>query len=81
LSSITKKEEIESASRPLSRFGELNDKVIKGLMYLSKIVSKFYLDIHVLLMEYIFVNGYYMARIGEDKYMDDPNASVTNIKQ
>jgi hypothetical protein len=50
-------------------------------MYLSKIVSKFYLDIHVLLMEYIFVNGYYMARIGEDKYMDDPNASVTNIKQ
>jgi hypothetical protein len=27
-------------------FGELNDKAIKGLMYLSKIVSRFYLYIH-----------------------------------
>jgi hypothetical protein len=55
-------------------FGELNDKAIKGLMYLSKIVSKFYLDIHEQLLEYLFVNEYYMAHIGEDKYMDDPNA-------
>jgi hypothetical protein len=55
-------------------FGELNDKAIKGLMYLSKIVSKFYLDIHEQLLEYLFVNEYYMAHTGEDKYMDDPNA-------
>jgi hypothetical protein len=27
-------------------FGELNDKAIKELMYLSKIVSRFYLYIH-----------------------------------
>jgi len=31
LSSITKKGEIESASRPLMGFGELNDNMIKGL--------------------------------------------------
>jgi hypothetical protein len=55
-------------------FGELNDKVIKGLMYLSKIMSMFYLYIHELLLEYVFVNRYYMVHIGEDKYMDDPNA-------
>jgi hypothetical protein len=62
-------------------FGELNDKLIKALMYLSKIVSRFYLDIHEQLLEYLFVDEYYMAHIGEDKYMDDPNAFVTNIKQ
>jgi hypothetical protein len=54
-------------------FGKLNDKTIKGLLYLSKIVSMFYLDIRDLLWDHIFVNGYYMAHIGEDKYMDDPN--------
>jgi hypothetical protein len=55
-------------------FGELNDKVIKGLIYLSKIVSMSYLYIHELLLEYLLVNGYYMAHIREDKYMSDPNA-------
>jgi hypothetical protein len=55
-------------------FGELNDKVIKGLMNLSKIVSKFYLYIHEQLLKYLFMDEYYMAYIGEDKYMDDPNA-------
>ena len=55
-------------------FGELNDKAIKGLMYLSKIVSRFYLYIHGYLLEYLFMDEYYMAHIGKDKYMDDPNA-------
>lgn len=55
-------------------FGELNDKAIKGLMYLSKIVSRFYLYIHEQLLKYLFMDEYYMAHIGEDKYMDDPNA-------
>jgi hypothetical protein len=50
-------------------FGKLNDKAIKGLIYLSRIVSMFYLDIHDLLLDYVFVNGYYMAHIGEDKYI------------
>jgi hypothetical protein len=27
------------------------------------------------------VDEYYMAHIGEDKYVNDPNAYVTNIKQ
>jgi hypothetical protein len=31
---------------PQVDFGELNAKTIKGLMYLSKIVSRFYLYIH-----------------------------------
>jgi hypothetical protein len=51
-------------------FGELTDKVIKGLMYLSKIVSRFCLYIH----ENLFMVEYYMAHIDKDKYMDDPNA-------
>jgi hypothetical protein len=55
-------------------FGELNDKAIKGLMDLSKIVSGFYLYIHKQLLKYLFMDEYYMAHIGEDKYMDDPNA-------
>jgi hypothetical protein len=55
-------------------FGELNDKAIKGLMDLSKIVSMFYLYIHEQLLKYLFMDEYYMAHIGEDKYMDDPNA-------
>jgi hypothetical protein len=36
LSSITKKGEIESASRPSSWFWRLNDKMIKELMTLTK---------------------------------------------
>jgi hypothetical protein len=55
-------------------FGKLNDKAIKVLIHLSKIVSKFYLYIDELLLEYLLVNEYYMAHIGEDKYMSDPKA-------
>jgi hypothetical protein len=54
-------------------FGELNDKTIKGLMDLSKIVSRFYLYIHEKLLKYLFMDEYYMAHIGENKYMDDHN--------
>jgi hypothetical protein len=36
LSSITKKEEIESASRPLCGFWSLNDKMIKELISFAK---------------------------------------------
>jgi hypothetical protein len=32
-------------------------------------------------MENLFMVEYYMAHIEEDKYMNDPNAYVTNIKQ
>jgi hypothetical protein len=55
-------------------FGELNDKVIKGLMYLSKIVSRFYLYIHQQLLKYLSMVEYHMAHIHKDKYMGDPNA-------
>jgi hypothetical protein len=55
-------------------FGELDDKAIKGLMDLSKIVSRFYLYVYEKLMKYLVKDEYYMAHIGEDKYMDDPNA-------
>jgi hypothetical protein len=55
-------------------FGELNDKAIKRLMYLSKIVSKFYLYIHEQLLKYLFMVEYHMSHINKDKYMDDPNA-------
>jgi hypothetical protein len=55
-------------------FGELNDKAIKGLIYLSKFVRKFYLNIHELLLENLLMNGYCMAHIGEDKYMNDPKS-------
>jgi hypothetical protein len=64
-------------------FGELNDKAIKDLTYLYKIVSRFYLYTHELLLEYLLVNGYYMAHIGEDKYMSDPKAQwqISSIKR
>jgi hypothetical protein len=55
-------------------FGELNDKAIKGLVYLSNIVSRFYLYIHEQLLKYLFMVEYYMTHIEEDKYMDDPKA-------
>jgi hypothetical protein len=55
-------------------FGELNDKVIKGLMFLSKMVSRLYLYIHEELLKYSSMVEYYMTHIGEDKYMGDPNA-------
>jgi hypothetical protein len=37
-------------------------------------VSRFYLDIHEKLMEYLFLDEYYAAHIGEDKYVNDPYA-------
>jgi hypothetical protein len=40
LSSITKKGEIESASRPLVDFGVLNDNLIKGLISCVKCISR-----------------------------------------
>jgi hypothetical protein len=55
-------------------FGELNNKAIRGLIDLSKIVSRFYLYIHEQLLKYLLMDGYYMAHLGEDKYMDDPHA-------
>jgi hypothetical protein len=62
-------------------FGELSDMVIKGLLDLSKIGSRLYLYTHEQLLKYLFIDEYYMSHVGENKYMDDPNASVTNIKQ
>jgi hypothetical protein len=50
-------------------FGELNDKAIKGLMNLSKIVNRFSLHIHEQPLKYLFVDEYYMAHIDKDKYM------------
>jgi hypothetical protein len=55
-------------------FGDLNDKVIKGLIYLSKIVSRFYSYIHEYLLRNLFMVEYHMAHIDKDKYMDDLNA-------
>jgi hypothetical protein len=62
-------------------FGELNDKAIKGLMCLSKIVSRFYSYIYEYLLRNLFMVEYHMTHNDKDKYMDDPNALVTNIKQ
>jgi hypothetical protein len=39
--------------------GELNDKAIKGLMNLSKIVSMFYLYINEKPLKYLNVDEYY----------------------
>jgi hypothetical protein len=55
-------------------FGEVNDKAIRGLMNLSKIMSRFYLYIHEQLLKYLFMDEYCTAHIGEEKYMDYPNA-------
>jgi hypothetical protein len=46
-------------------FGELNDKVIKGLMLLSKIVSRFSLYIHEQPLKYFN----YGCILYKDKYM------------
>jgi hypothetical protein len=40
-------------------FGELNDKAIRGLMNLSKIVSRFSLYIHEQPLKYLTVDEYY----------------------
>jgi hypothetical protein len=45
------------------------------------VVSRFYLYIHELLLKYVFVNGYYMARIGEDKFIDDPNVGLISSNE
>jgi hypothetical protein len=44
-------------------FGELSDKAIKGLTYLSKIVSRFCLYMHEQLLKYLFMVEYHMAHI------------------
>jgi hypothetical protein len=57
---------------PYMDFCELNDKAIKGLTCLSKIVSKIYT-----FMSYcwhVSENEYYVARIEEDKRLCDSNA-------
>jgi hypothetical protein len=50
-------------------FGELNDKAIKELMILSKIVSRFSLYIHEQPLKYFKLWMYFMAHIYKDKYM------------
>jgi hypothetical protein len=50
-------------------FGKLNDKTIKGLMNLSKIVSRFHLHIHEQVLKYLFADEYYMDHIDKDKQM------------
>ncbi len=47
LSSITKKGEIESASRPLVNFGVLNDNLIKGLISCVKCIRRFLMKIQM----------------------------------
>jgi hypothetical protein len=49
-------------------FGELNDKVIKGLMNLSKIVSRFSLYIHEQPLKYLIVDEYYGSRWQRQAY-------------
>jgi hypothetical protein len=55
-------------------FGELSDKAIKGLTYLSNNWSMFYLYIHEQLLNNLFMVVYYMAHIDKHKYTDDLNA-------
>jgi hypothetical protein len=42
-------------------FGELNDKAIKGLMNLSKIVSRFSLYIYEQPLKYLIVDEYHVS--------------------
>jgi hypothetical protein len=44
-------------------FGELNDKAIKGLMSLSKIVSRFSLYIHKQSLMYLIVDEYFGSHL------------------
>jgi hypothetical protein len=44
-------------------FGELNDKTIKGLMILSKIVSRFSLYIHKKSLMYLIVDEYFGSHL------------------
>jgi hypothetical protein len=49
-------------------FGELNDKVIKGLMILSKIVSRFSLYIHEQPLKYLIMDVYYGSHLQRQVY-------------
>jgi hypothetical protein len=49
-------------------FGELNDKAIKGLMLLSKIVSRFSLYIHELLLMYLIMDVSYGSHFQRHVY-------------
>jgi hypothetical protein len=48
---------------PQVDFGELNDKAIKGLMILSKIVSRFSLYIHKQPLMYLIVDEYFGSHL------------------
>jgi hypothetical protein len=50
-------------------FGELNDKAIRRLMFLSKIVSRLYLYIHEQLLKYLFMVEYHMAHTNTNIWM------------
>jgi hypothetical protein len=49
-------------------FGELNDKAIKGLMILSKIVSRLSLYIHEQPLKYLIMNIYYGSQLQRQIY-------------
>jgi hypothetical protein len=49
-------------------FGELNDKAIKGLMSLSKIVSRFSLYIHEQPLMYLILNEYFGSHFQRQVY-------------
>ena len=56
MSSITKKGEIESASRPLIGFGELNDKMIKGLMLYLRYHEQGFICISIRVLTHVLRN-------------------------
>ena len=56
LSSITKKGEIESASRPLMGFVELNDNLIKGLTRSSKLSWAEFIRISICVLAHVSWN-------------------------
>jgi hypothetical protein len=49
-------------------FGELNDKAIKGLMFLSKIVSRFSLYIHEKPLMYLIMDEYFGSHFQSHVY-------------
>jgi hypothetical protein len=49
-------------------FGELNDKAIKGLMILSKTVSRFSLCIHGQPLMYLFMDEYFGSHFQRQVY-------------
>ena len=56
MSSITKKGEIESASRPLMNFGELNDNIIKGLTLWLRYYEQEFLCVSICELTYVSRN-------------------------